>query len=165
MEPLGRLLGRLGGDPKEHKNISSKKTNIQIPIRSHHPDFRGGVWHPKIDQNRTQDESKFKTIFKIQKIALQEPLGAVLGRSWPHLGRSWGSKSCSRLGWRSFFEKSTFSKKSGLKARLGTILEPFGSPKGVVLGGQKGPKRHQKREQNDINILIDFLIDFGSNLV
>ena len=52
-------------------------------------------------------------------------------------------------------------EKSGLKTRLGTILGRFGSPKGVVLGGQKGPKRHQKRDQNDIKILIDFWIDFG----
>ena len=54
------------------------------------------------------------------------------------MARSWGSKSCSRLGWRSFFEKSTFSKKSGVKTRLGTILGRFGSPKGVVLGGLWG---------------------------
>ena len=42
----------------------------------------GGPREPKIDQNRTQNESKFKTIFKSENIALQEPLGAVLGRSW-----------------------------------------------------------------------------------
>ena len=36
----------------------------------------------KIDQNRTQNESKFKTIFSSEKVGLQEPLGAVLGRSW-----------------------------------------------------------------------------------
>ena len=35
----------------------------------------------KIDQNRTQNESKFKTIFKSEKVAPQEPLGAVLGSS------------------------------------------------------------------------------------
>ena len=32
------------------------------------------------------------------------------------------------------------------------------------MGGQEGPKRHQKRHQNGIKILIDFLIDFGPNL-
>ena len=42
----------------------------------------GTFWEPKIDQNRTQNDSKFKTIFKSEKIALPERLGAVLGRSW-----------------------------------------------------------------------------------
>ena len=65
---------------------------------------------------------------------------------------------------RSFFEKSTFSNKSGVKTRLGTILGRSGSPKGVVLGSQKGPKRHQKRDQYDIKILIDFWSDFGAIL-
>ena len=40
--------------------------------------FWEGFWEPKIDQNRTQDESKIKTIFKSEKNRLQEPLGAVL---------------------------------------------------------------------------------------
>ena len=37
---------------------------------------------PQIDPNRIQNESKFETIFKNEKVALQEPLGAVLGQSW-----------------------------------------------------------------------------------
>ena len=37
---------------------------------------------PKINQNRTQNESKIKTNFKSEKVTLQERLGAVLGRSW-----------------------------------------------------------------------------------
>ena len=43
--------------------------------------FRRGVLGPKIDQNRIQNKSKFKTIIKSEKVAHQEPLGAVLGRS------------------------------------------------------------------------------------
>ena len=81
----------------------------------------------------------------MKKEALEDRLGAVLGRSWVVLGAVLGSKSCSRLGWRSFFEKPTFSNKSGLKTRLGTILGRFGSPKGVVLGGLLGTKLGQKR--------------------
>ena len=50
----------------------------------------------KIDQNRTQNESKFKTIFKSEKVALQEPLGAVLGRSWGILGVILGSNMALR---------------------------------------------------------------------
>ena len=52
---------------------------------------------PKIDQNRTQNESKFKTMFKSEKVALQEHLGAVLGRSWDVLeailGAQWHPSS------------------------------------------------------------------------
>ena len=45
--------------------------------------------------------------------------------------------------------------------RLGTILGRSWADLGGLWGAQKGPKRHQKRDQNDINLLIDFLIDFG----
>ena len=43
---------------------------------------KGGQREAKIVQNRIQNESKFKTIFKRQKIALQDRLGGLLGRSW-----------------------------------------------------------------------------------
>ena len=56
----------------------------------------GGPREPKIDQNRTQNESKFKTIFKSEKVGLQEPLGAVLGRSWDILEAILGSKFALR---------------------------------------------------------------------
>ena len=62
---------------------------------------------------------------------------------------------------RSFFEKSTFSNKIGVQEAFKTELEPISVAKRVQKGGQKGPKRHQKRDQNDIKILIDFWIDFG----
>ena len=50
----------------------------------------GGFVEPQIHQNRTQNESKFKTIFKSEKVAVPERLGAVLGRSWGILGASLG---------------------------------------------------------------------------
>ena len=66
----------------------------------------GRSWEPKIDQNRTQNESKFKTIFKSEKVALQESLGAVLGR--PILGyfggHLWVQKSAP------VFENVTFGE-------------------------------------------------------
>ena len=48
--------------------------------------FLGGIWEPKSTKMGAQNESKFETIFKNEKNALQEPLGAVLGRSWGILG-------------------------------------------------------------------------------
>ena len=52
---------------------------------------KGGKLGAKIDQNRTQNESKFKTMFKSEQVGLQEPLGAVLGRSWDILDAILGS--------------------------------------------------------------------------
>ena len=57
-----------------------------------------------------------------------------------------------------------FFNKYRFKSRLDTNLAQLGSilaPKGCEMRGQKGPKRHQKRDQNDIKMLIDFGIDFG----
>ena len=64
---------------------------------------------------------------------------AHLGRSWSLLRASWGDLGAS---W----------------AELGPIWAAKRSQK----GGQKGPKRRQKRDQNDIKILIDFWTDFGA---
>ena len=57
---------------------------------------KGGIPGAKIDQNRSQNESKFKTIFKSEKVGLQEPLGAVLGRSWGILEAILGSNMALR---------------------------------------------------------------------
>ena len=73
----------------------SKKSNFQSPQRSF-PLANGTILGAKIDQNRTQTESKFKTIFDIEKIALQEPHGAVLSRSWAILEATLGSNMALR---------------------------------------------------------------------
>ena len=62
-----------------------KKDQLQDVKKENPPRLWGVIWDAKIDQNRSQNESKFKTIFKSEKIALQEALGALLGRSWAHL--------------------------------------------------------------------------------
>ena len=59
-----------------------KEPNLRCEGGGLHPLFWEGIWAPKSDQNWTQNETKFKTIFKSEKNALQERLGAVLGRSW-----------------------------------------------------------------------------------
>ena len=53
------------------------------------------------------------------------------------------------------------SRKSTLKNNDVSryVLEPLGptwAPERLQKGGQKGPKRRQKRDQNDMEILIDF---------
>ena len=77
-----RNFGGLGADPKDHQDDMLKKVNFQTPRRRIHHPYGGGFGEAKIDQKPPQDTSKFKTIFKSEKVALQEPLGAVLGRSW-----------------------------------------------------------------------------------
>ena len=54
------------------------------------------VWEPKVGKNDTQNESKFQTMFKSAKVAIQEPLGAVLGRSWGILEGMLGSNMALR---------------------------------------------------------------------
>ena len=122
---------------------------------------KGALWGAKTELKTTKNRSK-------NHLEKRSRFRSLLRPSWddlePILAASWAVLGVKIVLWlqrRSFFEKSTFSNKSGVKTRLGTILGRSGSPKGVVLGGQKGPKRHQKRDQNDIKILIDFLIDFG----
>ena len=62
-----------------------------------------------------QNEAKFKTIVKSEKVALQDRLGAVLGRSWaPPTSKIvlWPTR-------RSFFQKSHLFTKSHSEAQLG----------------------------------------------
>ena len=122
---------------------------------------KGALWGAKTELKTTKNRSK-------NHLEKRSRFRSLLRPSWddlePILAASWAVLGVKIVLWlqrRSFFEKSTFSNKSGVKTRLGTILGRSGSPKGVVLGGQKGPKRHQKRDQNYIEILIDFWIDFG----
>ena len=68
--------------------------------------------------------------------------------SWGDLGSLWVAKGGPRRG----LLETKLGSKRGRKSE---------AKKGLVLGGQKGPKRHQKRDQNDTEIVIDFWTDFG----
>ena len=98
LEPLRVLLGGPGASwgglgaswaplgpswrrPKCDTDNMPKKGQLPDPSTQNHVPLWGAFWEAKMDQNRTQNESKFKTIFKSEKVALQEPLGAVLGLS------------------------------------------------------------------------------------
>ena len=115
--PLGRSFWPLGGSfwPLGGSFLASWKPLgaswifwvILGPARSDGDPPLGGFWspkgsqdeakfRPKTDQNRCQKRSR-------RKKALEDRLGAVLGRSWVVLGAVLGSKSCSRPRWRSFF--------------------------------------------------------------
>ena len=89
--PHGHLLGRLGGGQNLTKTTCPKKINFQTPQCRVTLLTWGGFGRPKSIKNATRNESKFKTIFKSEKVALQQPLGAVLGRSWGIFGAIFGN--------------------------------------------------------------------------
>ena len=99
---FGRSRGGLGASwaplgpswrrSKTKQKCHAKKEQLCITP----PLLFGPILDAKINQNRTQNESKFKTIFKSEKVALQEPLGAVLGSSWGILGAILGSQKSLR---------------------------------------------------------------------
>ena len=95
----------------------------------------------------------------MKKEALEDHLGAVLERSWLVLGAVLGSKSCCGPHGARFFENRLFEEDKRSRRVLDRTWLDLGA-KRLQKGGQKGPKRHQKRDQNDIKILIDFWTDF-----
>ena len=68
----------------------------------------GALWEPRWSQNGTQDGPKSKTKTKSKKEALEDRLGAVLGRSWVVLGAVLRPKSRSRPRRGRDFQKSRF---------------------------------------------------------
>ena len=94
--PLERLLGASWGlfgafganlgATKTTQKQHAKKHQFSNPSRGAPSKFLGVQKGAKIDQNRTPNESKFNTICKSDKVALQDPLGAVLGHFGGHLG-------------------------------------------------------------------------------
>ena len=96
---LGAVLGPLGpswmrskttqNDMPQQERFKMQQGALRL---TQPPDFLTPSWEPKTDQNRIQNESKFQTMFKSEKFALQEPLGAVLGRSWAILEGILGSQ-------------------------------------------------------------------------
>ena len=99
LEGLGALLGgSWGGLGRSCGDLKATLGAVQFLI-VFLVDFgrqkgaqRGGIPGAKIDPNRSQNDFKFKTIFNSEKVGLQKPLGAVLGRSWVILGVILGSK-------------------------------------------------------------------------
>ena len=81
---LGASWAVLGPSGSDFKTTSKKRQffgcNLD-PQMSNPPRRWGACWEPKTTQDGTQNGSKMKTIFNIEKVALQEPLGTVLGRS------------------------------------------------------------------------------------
>ena len=143
-EPLGPSWRR----SKTTLSYHAKPDQLSDPSKLSHILFWGVILGAKIGQNGIQNESKFKTMFKSEKVALQEPLGAVLGRSWaPPTSQIvlWPTR-------RSFFENSPFCKQSHLEAQLG-LQKGENYPK---MAFQNDPNSIKNRYKKTIKILSDF---------
>ena len=134
---------------------------------------REAFGEPKRGQNRPQNETKSKSMFKSEQIHFKtvlEPSWSRLGPILGHLGRTWGHLGAilgrleepkSVVFLRIFticFEKLRFYMKmvilAGLEAilrRVGSIMGPlgpnlgrFGRPKGRPKGTQEAPKTSPK---------------------
>ena len=119
------VLGGLGAILGRHFGLD-KIPLIFDPIGC----LKGGVWGTKMEPNRTQNETKNKIIFEMQKVTLQDRLGVVLGR----FGRPPGSHfHCFAIGLCMILCKSTFSSKVGVQERSGcpkgSKRHDFGSQK------------------------------------
>ena len=96
LEGLGAVLGGLGSPWVVKGHFKANRLRRSMPFGRPKGGQDEAKFRPKTDQNRCQKRSR-------RKKALEDRLGAVLGRSWVVLGAVLGSKSCSHAGWRSFF--------------------------------------------------------------
>ena len=127
-----------------------------MPKGRHLGSQNGAKIDPKTIQNRRRFLRAKKMLFK----TLLDPSWADLS---PILERSdLENRAPARAG--AIFSKFTFLTKIWLQDSFWTENGPSWVPKGFQMGGQEGPKRHQKRNQNGIKILIDFYTDFEPNL-
>ena len=103
---------------------------------------------PKRHQNGTPNGAKSKTNFDLKKQALQDRLGAVLGRSWVIFGRPLGSFLLIFYWFLNGFVKIHFFQKISLQEPSWTELGPtwvdFGTKNGAKMAPQSDPKTIQK---------------------
>jgi len=146
--PLGASFWPLGGSFLASWKPLGASWVVGVVLRStgpaRHPTWGGSrdpKWHPKWDQKRTKDEQKRKSKTKTKKEALEDHLGAILGRSGVVLGPTWTSKSCCGCSGARFFEKSTFGENEASRGDLGRFWADLGRPGGSKMGPKWAPRR------------------------
>ena len=104
-EPLGGLLAPLGGALLRTLNFDQFWTAFRSLL--------GTSWDPngkpKGTQNGAQEAPKSSTVFDIEKVPLQDRLGAILGPSWGVFGAIFRGKNLQKpLCFPCFFAETTF---------------------------------------------------------
>ena len=126
----------------------------------------GPYWSAKIDQTRIPNQSKLKTVFKSEQVARQEPLGAILGRSWGISEAILGSKFALRysraLVTIHVFDVDQLSRR--VLDRTWPILAAKSAKNDPMMVSQNDPKSTQNRRQKSIEILIDNKTNFTIHL-
>ena len=114
--------------------------------------FGGAKMGSKTIPERVKIEDNFQELKKGSSRRSWSRLGPILARSWsaPELE----NRAPARAG--AVFSKFICLTNIWLQDAFWAELRPIWAPKCPQMGGQEGPKRHQKRDQNDIKILIDF---------
>ena len=106
---------------------------------------------PRGSQNRSQNGTKSMIFFDIEKVPLEDLLGAVLERSWSVFGVIWGGKNLEKpLVFLGFFENPLFGKKCVSRAVLDPTWGNLGAkrdPKDTPKGTQNEPKIRSKKER------------------
>ena len=143
---LGKLLGGLEAVLDRSWVVLGRHGSFRVILevaRSRALRHLGAQRGAKMSQNRTQDEPKSKTKTKTKKDALEDRLGAVLGRCWVVLGAVLGPwKRSKHYACRCFVKIHVFEKIRSQDASWGD-LGPILVPKGVQDGGLLGPKLGQ----------------------
>ena len=130
---LGGILGALGSQKSFWTQQGPARGQTYVPKG----DQDGAQMGAKVCQNRRQNGPKSKTKTKTKKEALEDRLGAVLGRSWVVLGAVLGSFSCSRSSGGYILKNRDFEKRR--------LQETTWSQSGVDLEAQEAPKWGPKR--------------------
>ena len=148
LRALGTLLGAL-----------EAILGFQVDFLKNFGPKRGAKRDPKWHQNGTQNEPKSKTNLDIEKEALQDRLGAVLGRSWVIFGRPLGSFLLIFHWFLKLFVKIHFFQKISLQEPSWTELGPTWVDFGTQNGAKMAPKSDPKTIKTDDESLSFFGIE------
>ena len=105
---------------------------------------------PRGSQNRSQNGTKSIIFFHIEKVPLEDLLGAVLERSWSVFGAIWGGKNLEKpLVFLCFFKICFFTKKASQEPSWTELGANFGAQE-AQMGAQEAPKTGPKNDQKNV---------------
>ena len=143
-EGLGRSWGDLGATFKAVRF----RIDLLIDFERQKGAKREAFGEAKWTQNRPQNDTKSKSIFKSEKNWFRIRLGGLLGRFWCIFGAILGVKKHQKC-WKTvyFVKNDVFEEDKRSRRVLEQTLVDFGpiwAPKGRPRGAQEGPKTGPK---------------------